>query len=215
LAHLPLALSDLEDQLLLPSYGPQCVSTAMPFGPAARQAVTMVRAANWSSAVRETTTASRIGQMTAAVVDWVNESNGKVESHVFCIGQLQPIEVAQSLFELRLESIGRVESIQVRWPARPNEALTLLFSAAANGGAYTRGREAAYGRLLAWKSLGGLVGCGENARIDEIERAARSCQWCLFDAESEWFHRIAWDLGIACWNPHQCELSVLAATDTD
>lgn len=91
----------------------------------------------------------------------------------------------------------------------------MLFSAASGGGAYNSGRFAALGRLLAWHSLAGLVGALADDPLPEIEATALACQWCFFDSPTEWFYQVAWDIGIACFNPARGEIAILAATDTD
>ena len=43
----------------------------------------------------------------------------------------------------------------------------------------------------------------------------RRCQWVSFTADSEWFYRVAWDLGLLAVRPDRMSLAVFAATDTD
>ena len=89
------------------------------------------------------------------------------------------------------------------------------FSAASDGAAYSHGEFGAYGRLLAWRSLAGLVGLDAETPLSDISERASDCRWTLFDAANDWFWQIIWDFGIACLSPDGCELAILAASDTD
>ncbi|MFB9526574.1 DUF6183 family protein [Nonomuraea roseola] len=48
-------------------------------------------------------------------------------------------------------------------------------------------------------------------RIEEV--ADRS--WALFDASTNWFCQVAWDVGVAVLHGDRLRVSVLAATDED
>ena len=59
-----------------------------------------------------------------------------------------------------------------------------------------------------------LTGCP----VDDPARAsshAGRCSWFSFEAESEWFYNVAWDLALAVLRPDGRSLAILAATDTD
>ena len=116
---------------------------------------------------------------------------------------------------LGLESVGSAVGIRVRENAGLKDAFTVLFSAASSGGAYNSGNFAAYGRLLAWRSLAGLVGASVGIPVRDIATSCQTCQWCLFDLPNDWYYQVAWDIGVACFNPARREVAVLAATDTD
>ncbi|GEM29278.1 hypothetical protein NN3_02850 [Nocardia neocaledoniensis NBRC 108232] len=96
----------------------------------------------------------------------------------------------------------------------PADVWAVLFAAAANGGAYNGGEHGAYGRLAAWRTLGALCDASEFDSIERIERRAGDCAWFSFSADTDWFERVAWDLGIVTLTPEPA-LVVLAATDTD
>lgn len=99
-------------------------------------------------------------------------------------------------------------------PSTPTRVWRILFAAAANGGAYNRGEGVGYGRLAAWRSLGALCGATEVDTIAAITRRANVAHWFTFSADTSWFERIAWDLGIFAITSDP-SVSVLAATDTD
>jgi hypothetical protein len=44
---------------------------------------------------------------------------------------------------------------------------------------------------------------------------ASRCLWVSWDAASEWYCQVAWDLGLLAVRPDGMSLAVLAATDTD
>ena len=50
---------------------------------------------------------------------------------------------------------------------------------------------------------------------DDVAARAGECAWLTFDADTEWFHAVVWDLGIAALRPDGRTVAVLAGTDTD
>jgi hypothetical protein len=151
------------------------------------------------TAVRRTTPED----ITAAVTTWLTESNGRAEAAVFTVSPLAPEDVGIKTVEsLGLDCVAG-NGLALRRSALP-EVLRVLFTAAANGGAYDRGQGGAYGRLAAWRSVKALAG-----------GAVEGCAWWLFDAANDWFRRIAWDLGVLCLRPGGRGIAVLAATDAD
>jgi hypothetical protein len=91
----------------------------------------------------------------------------------------------------------------------------MLFFAASVGGVYSQGLFGAYGRLAAWRSLAGISGAAEGASAAEVGRWVQECDWFSFDADTDWFEQVAWDIGLAAVRPGRQRLAVLAATDTD
>ena len=83
---------------------------------------------------------------------------------------------------------------------------------AATAGAIARG---AYGRLAAWQSVAGLSGAAQGCLVEEVEASARACAWYAFGADTKWFERVAWDVGLVAVSPDRRRLALLAATDTD
>ncbi|MFI8908191.1 DUF6183 family protein [Streptomyces albidoflavus] len=96
----------------------------------------------------------------------------------------------------------------------PARAWRVLFAAASTGGAYNSGCHGAYGRLAAWQSLAALAGVADGADAAEAEARVSECAWFGFDAATDWFERVAWDIGLATLSPDGRRLAVLAATDT-
>jgi hypothetical protein len=95
------------------------------------------------------------------------------------------------------------------------DVFTVLFSAVSSGGAHNSGNFAAYGRLLAWRSLAGLVGAPVDAPVPDKAASSQDCQWGVFDSPIEWYYPVVWDVCIACFNHAHREVAVLAATDAN
>lgn len=215
LAMLPLALLDLEEDMCLPSYGIGSMGVSIPFGAMAEKTATNHDAGLRKREITETTRPERANLISAAVTNWKEESNGQVEARTFRAELSGAEPLATIVTQFGLECLGGANGIRVRTDGEAKDAFTILFSAASNGGAYNSGNFSAYGRLFAWLSLAGLVGVSADASVHDIATVARSCKWCIFDASSEWYYQVAWDIGIACFNPAHHEVAVLAATDTD
>ena len=161
----------------------------------------------------ETTTPEEAARIAAAVDTWLEDSNGHAETRTFALDTDKPGQaLAEVLSRAELEFIGsggvdKADSI----PAEL--AFSALFAAASSGGAYDRGRYGAYGRLSAWQSVGGLVGANPSETIEAVAAMAEQSRWFRFD--SEWFHHVAWDVGLAVVSADGARLALLAATDTD
>ncbi|MFC4061579.1 DUF6183 family protein [Planomonospora corallina] len=217
LGWLPLSVSAVEEDPDLPGYGAGGSSYSIPYGPSPG------RGAGPGSAVpvppfAETTTEPVAGVVSAAVVNWAEESNGRFEARTFELAEsLETGAVPAALMALGLECLdgsGRRSGFSV-WSCPPSEAWRALFAAASTGGAYNSGCHGAYGRLAAWRSLAGLSGSPEGASAAEVERRVRACAWFGFEAATPWFYQVAWDIGLAALAPDGRHLAVLAATDTD
>ncbi|MGW4633560.1 DUF6183 family protein [Nocardia sp. NPDC004415] len=166
----------------------------------------------------ETTTSLHADQVRQAVANWQQESNGRSEARAFTLDHLPaPDAVTALLGTLALECLrcdhGATADLTVT-ESTPADVWSILFAAAADGGAYNTGEGAAYGRLYAWRSLGALCGAGEFDAVDHIARLAADARWFTFAATTAWFERVAWDIGIAALTPEP-GVTVLAATDTD
>ena len=156
--------------------------------------------------------------MAVAVANWADESNGRIEARVFDLAE--PVDakvVPDTLAAVGLECLSGLSgrsrfSISACPPA---QAWRVLFAAASAGGAYNPGCFGAYGRLAAWRSLAGISGAAEGASAAEVERQVRECDWFSFDADTNWYDQVAWDIGLAAVRPGRQRLAVLAATDTD
>ena len=156
--------------------------------------------------------------LTAAVRLWAVESNGCTEARIFDV--TPPIATAclssDDLLALDLQSLAGAASadVQLRRVSLA-EAVALLFSAAANGGAYGGKAYAAYGRIGAWQSIAALAGRPSQLSLAQRAEAANACDWHSFFANCEWFCGVAWDVGLVCIRPGGGTIAVVAATDTD
>ncbi|WP_024761463.1 DUF6183 family protein [Streptomyces exfoliatus] len=217
LGWLPLALSDVEGQPDLPSYSTRGSSHSMPYGPPENGRVAAERAA-YVPPVEETTTPAVAKGISSAVANWAEESNGRIEARVF--GLAAPLDaesVPSALLAPGLQCLkgaGKKTAFSVV-ACPPDQAWRVLFAAASSGGAYNSGARGAYGRLAAWQSLACLAGAKEGVSAEEVEARVRECAWYGFYADTKWFERVAWDVGLASVSPEGRRLAVLAATDTD
>ena len=216
LGRLPVTLSDVEGRPDLPSYSTRGSSHSMPYGPSNSREMAVVSGARVPSAVEGTTEAEATA-MAKAVANWAEESNGRIEARAFDLADpLDDALVPNVLLALRLESLNGVSkrssfSVAVCPPA---QAWQVLFAAASTGGAYNSGAYGAYGRLAAWQSLAGLSGVNEGAPVSEVEARVRECTWHGFEADTKWFERVAWDIGVVGLAPDRRRVAMLAATDT-
>lgn len=154
----------------------------------------------------------------AAVFDWTQNSNGKIESYLFASETAVPAEAITpaTVLALPLDCLIGTDSADLRLVPYPaSRALALLFCAASGGGAYTIGYDGAYGRLAAWRSAAALVGANKDADIHQVASLIRACFWFSCRSKSGWFYDIAWDVGLLTLRPDGRTLAVLAATDTD
>ena len=163
------------------------------------------------------TDAASAQEIRAAVRHW-EESNGCVAARVFrtarpIVEEDLSVALLQSLRLECLQGAGARDIRASRIP--PHQAVNILFSATAAGGVYGPSLLGAYGRLAAWRSLGGLVGATAGASIESIAGLAHRCLWASFDASSEWSYDVAWDHGLLAIRPDGLSFAVLAATDTD
>ena len=219
-------LTDLEDSLLtylpgevpdayvLPPFGPgvslppleppDVVQPLLPLSlPPARPSV---------PSVKETTRGFMAERMRVAVANWYN-----MEARTYSLEPTQANEPlsARVLLALGLESLERAWEIDVRLtPATPDLILARLFAVASTGGPH-EGYEGAYGRLHAWQTLAALAGVPSDEPIGRVIEQAKACRWYHFEAATEWFYQVGWDLGIAVLRPGGETLAVLAATATD
>jgi hypothetical protein len=217
LGRLPLVLSDVERQPDLPSYSAQGSSFAVPYGPSGDGGSAVVAGAQVPSA-GETTTDTTAEGIGAAVANWAEESNGRIEARVFELAEpVEDASVPSLLPALGLECLkGAGKKTGLSVAARPpDQAWRVLFAAASTGGAYNSGARGAYGRLAAWRSLAHLAGVAEGAPAEAVEARVQACTWYAFSAGTKWFEQVAWDIGLAAVCPDRRRLAVLAATDTD
>ena len=210
LAALPLHLLEIEQGLPLPNYGLDGWGFGMPFG---LHDDRTPRRRTTASRAEEVTTPADTELIASAVANWTKDSNGRFEARVFRLPEPTALD-AELLDTLGLQALEGDGDISVRQDTAA-AVMRVLFAAASDGGAYGGGRGGAYGRLLAWRSLAGLTGATAADEADHVAARADECAWLLFDANTEWFDGIAWDLGVAALRPGGRTVAVLAATDTD
>lgn len=162
--------------------------------------------------VRESTRAYAADRMRIAVANWYN-----MEARTFT---LEPAQVttpvtSRLLLALGLESLERAWESDIRVMATtPNQIVARLFAVASTGGPH-EGYQGAYGRLHAWQSMAALAGCSPDESFARMQEQVNACRWYAFDAATEWFFQVGWDIGIAVLRPGGETLAVLAATATD
>ncbi|QFZ21457.1 DUF6183 family protein [Saccharothrix syringae] len=209
LGWLPLELSEVEGEPLLPSYSVTGTGAAVPFGLPAGRSIPP------GEPVPPMAEVAAADAVTEAVDNWVDESNGRIEARVFePATPLAPDSVPSALAALDLECLdgGDVPRVVACPPAH---AWQVLFAAASGGGAYSSGHRGARGRLAAWNSLAGLVGTPVGASAGEVGARVGECAWYGFEADTDWFAGVVWSIGLAVLDPDGRRLAVLAATDTD
>ena len=220
LTWLPLALISGENELArhLPQRTFRGSSCALPFGPSSPEERHARPQPTGDARIAAMEVIQSTTSPTEAVANWLQESNGQAESRLFVLDRpVEPTEISVTTFAgLGLECLkgATVEKIHLRRVALA-EVLNLLFSAAANGGAYNSGHFAAFGRLEAWRSIAGLIGSPEGTSFQEVAALAEQCPWFLFDAASDWFYQVAWDVGVSVLRTDGRSLAVMAASDTD
>jgi Family of unknown function (DUF6183) len=217
LAILPLTLMDLECEVgvWLPAYDKSrwVGSAEQPSSPP-----TPARSHADSGPTTSTSIATPrfYHPIAAAVRNWQEESNGRVEARAFEFDRpLTQDEMRVTLLmALNLEALrGATEEQIALRPGDLQEVFGDLFSTASLGGACNLGLSGAYGRLAAWESLAAMAGAPDGASIEEVGSLAQRCTWGFFGAKSEWFCGDMWDFGLVALRPDGRSLAVLAATD--
>ncbi|MFF7993321.1 DUF6183 family protein [Kitasatospora xanthocidica] len=164
----------------------------------------------------ETGTPATADAMGAAVEHWLAHSNGTVAAQEFWLPDPVAREDFPAVFELLPLTPWPADGARPKLqPSNADLSLRILLTAAYRAPAYGRGRYGAYGRLAAWRSLGGLTGSPADAPVAEVAELVRRTSWFRVGTSSPWFHDVAWDLAVAALRPGGQEIAVLAATDTD
>ncbi|MFJ3236022.1 DUF6183 family protein [Streptomyces sp. NPDC086787] len=223
LAHLPLHLLPTERGLLKPAHVQHGWTWALP--PATVEKQSDQPELHVSAEMRrrsvevdpvEVTVPEAAESMGAAVRHWCEQSNGSVAAQEFWSASPVPPSDFAAVFEQLSLAAWPVEGGRARLhPATPDRVLRVLLTAAVRSPAYGSGMYGAYGRLAAWRSLGGLVGAAPDASIDHTAALVEQAHWFIADPSSDWFHQVAWDLAVAALRPDGQEIAVLAATDID
>lgn len=148
----------------------------------------------------------------AVLADPALAPNATLEAKVVQFAQRPPKLEALALRSLELECVAEGKTESARRAAR--EVMAALVCLGTTGGAYGEVRSAAWGRLLAWRSLRALVGLDDDATYADVEARAERCEWLQFQNDGRWFNHVTFDLGLACLRP-DASLAVVAMTDTD
>lgn len=153
-------------------------------------------------------------QCLEAVDDWLRKSNGKAEVRFGKMEDLEtPIEaIIGTLFQAEFEEKTVLKIAQ----ATPSRIISMLYSTAANGGAYSEGELGAYGRLKAWHSFLGLCGntFGKD-RINSIQKELEDFTWFEFVSDTWFYRQLSWDIGIVCIHTKSNSVCAMMGTDTD
>jgi uncharacterized protein (TIGR02996 family) len=220
LARQPLHLTPIEDDVpqSLPRYSVGGMSQCFPFGPSREGwGEGLPDSGRHVPVLEEVSEESVCRRIEAAVRDWGEMSNARLEARVFrATRPLTQDDLSATL--LRALPLDCLEGAEVEGThaeqVSASQAFAILFSAASGGCAYSRGLLGAYGRLEAWRSMGGLVGSDAD-NVGGIADRARRCLWVRFNGPYPWYDQVAWDIGLLAVRPDGMSLAVLAATDTD
>jgi hypothetical protein len=135
LGWLPLSLTSLEGQLTLPRYSVGRASYDVPYGPSDGPSMRPDSGARVVSAT-DTTTESTASAIAAAVANWADESNGRIEARVYELAEeLEVDAVAGTLLTLGLECLrGLGPGSRFEFSScPPAQAWQMLFAAASTG----------------------------------------------------------------------------------
>ena len=194
---------------------------SMPFGPTVRKSDEWITIPTLDKSIHfsEIDDPEYFAEMSRAVDNWEQESNGRYVTQQFVTQRPideRTLSESNLLLKLGLRCLPKLSSgnVYVR-PVNSQRVINLLFSAAANGGAYNRGSGNAYGRLHAWQSVRSLMKLTKDTPIHALEEHMAKCIWMTFESDSNWFYQVAWDFGIIAISEDRHTISVLASTDTD
>jgi len=170
------------------------------------------RARNYKYIINETSTPDRIKLIIAAIECWTKHPDTRIEARTFNITGGPIYSLKRFLHLLELACLGSGDKYSLEEYVKLPEIYALLYSAATEGGVATCKYFAAYGRLYAWWSLAGLVGCSKDDTMDEILENEADCHWAVFGSSNSWFCNHGEDFGIICSKPETGDVSILAAT---
>lgn len=218
LGRLPLTL--LRQEETLPTFFSSYVSGKLPLGgraapldpiePPSDEAIPIA----WSPLAMSE---DDLRMLRSAFDNWIGHSNGRVELAAFTAdrllegGDIAP-DILQALPLKCLEDCTP-ESLAL-YRASALNIFSELFLSAAHGAAYSPGYYSAYGRLDAWRTVRGFIGC-RDASFEDLSREMDRCAWFAFSPTTPWFYRVAWDVGFLALRSDKKTLVALAATDTD
>lgn len=220
LGEMPLVLLEAESEAptYMPMYGSNAISKAVARLESGAASTRTIPPPGEHEAPRVTRVedAAALARMREAIAPWNSGPNSKSEARIF---ELDPAVVSASpgRWLLRALSLECLEGAKALHAERVSSEVVwgALFAAAANGGAYSSGLGAGYGRRAAWTSLGALVGAPADATPRQIDARAPSASFLVFGAASGWWNDIAWDIGALAVRADGASVAVLAATDAD
>jgi uncharacterized protein (TIGR02996 family) len=148
----------------------------------------------------------------SAVRNWEQDSNGDINAEVY---QCRGVELHRCISIPLINAVGGTicGSIDRLTGDCLQNAFHQLLRAACFGGVYkneTDGR--ATGRLLAWKSLAGLVGAAPDASAEEVAQLAERTIWLSFHS-SDFYDMV--DIGLIAIRPDRQSMALLMGTDVD
>ncbi len=214
LSALPRELLAIESQLMLPTYDLYSMMTPLPYNSTYYHAATLTDDSVEHTACIDTTGADRQRLMCTAVRNWVTDYVGRIEARTFKLPDASLPSLPQVLRSVGLACLVSTGALQVRESQSAADVFSVLFSAAAYGGANGDCSYGAIGRLMAWRTLAGLLGLSDSAPVERVAQCAVEASWCLFRPSGGWAEDAVYSLGVACLNPVRNELAVLAAVDT-
>ena len=220
LGWLPLSLSSIEEAPYLPRYSAGPISDySRSFGPSEGPGLLLGRALTARvPAARETTTPSMASAMAVAVA----------------AGPRNPTDIS------RPGSSILPGPLMQRWSRTRWQRWALSACAGSPGGAGSRSLPArlpGHGKRSSWRPRRAALTTGVISGLTVVWRRGgpspgspvplkgrrpprwnaryKTCDWFSFDADTDWFDQVAWDIGLAAVRPGRQRLAVLAATDTD
>jgi Family of unknown function (DUF6183) len=151
-------------------------------------------------------------RISAAVRSWESESNGRILIDAGVRGTHDDFSAAAALGWLLVEHDQGVVRSSSPVVLDAGSAVATLYTSASAGGAYGSPPCGATGRLLAWTSIGALLGLEDSAPFEAVEDACRHATWIQPGIASTWFEGLL-DLQIAC--SYGGRVACLLAADTD
>ena len=210
LAALPLRLLALEENLVgTPRHTGDTLGNWFTF-PGLRISPAQAPEGTWRAAWAPLD--SDPSEVCAVMADPGLAPNATLEARVLKLGEKPPSVEAMSLQQFELECLADAAARVSRVDA--HGVMAALVCLGTSGGAYGEARSAAFGRLLAWRSLRALVGAEAASTLPQVESRAQACQWAQFESDSRWFNHISYDVGLVCLRPDS-SVALAAMTDTD
>jgi hypothetical protein len=150
-----------------------------------------------------------------AVADWRNNSNGQL---IGLSGTYQGSNLKASELIISLHNqynSKKTDQLKIQ-PQHLEDVFSIIFSASANGGAYTAGEYGAFARLKTWQTLAAIGGLNlAEVACEDVITKLKQYEFYEFITNSNWFYDYILDLGILALDSRNNRYSILTATDTD